>query len=214
MSSAPTTNNASAGQGFSGPADRLRARRDRIAAGGSHADSADGVGSAQRRLELVVEHRRQCLDDLGSAERRVLDLRAGLGPGMPLTRPQVARRLGLGVAQTGRIEQRGLRRLDALAGAGACGGVGGAVATAGPLTATSALMGGASGDMMPATDASSRFGVGGVVAHGGSDSGSGDRSGLDALPPPIGGGGEATLLVVLGLLVALALLVRRELSRR
>ncbi|HEU4702102.1 MAG TPA: hypothetical protein VFS37_06420, partial [Conexibacter sp.] len=64
-------------------------------------------------------------------------------------------------------------------------------------------------------DARPRFGVGGVVAHGGRESGadSGGRSGL-GLPPPIGSGGEANLLVVLGLLVVLALLVRRELQRR
>jgi hypothetical protein len=176
---------------------------------------AGGAQSAQRRLELAVEQGRQCLDDLGPGERRVLDLRAGLGPGMPLTRPQVARRLALGVAQTGRIERRGLRRLDALAGAGAgaCGGVGTAVATAGPPPATG-VPAGTIGDTTPASDAHPRFGVGGVVAHGGGESSSGGRSGLDALPPPIGDGGEATLLVALGLLVTLALLVRRELSRR
>jgi type IV secretory pathway VirB10-like protein len=57
-----------------------------------------------------------------------------------------------------------------------------------------------------------RFGVGGVVAHGNGKDGGG-HSGL-GLPPPIGNGGEATLLVGLGLLVALTLLVRRELLRQ
>ncbi|HEV7771691.1 MAG TPA: hypothetical protein VGO48_00230 [Conexibacter sp.] len=203
---------AVAGQGSSAPVDAaLRVRRDRIAAGGSPNRPVSWAG-AQRRLQLAVEHRRQCLDDLGPGEQRVLGLRAGIGPGAPLTRPQVARRLDLGVTQTGRIERRGLRRLDALAGDGACGGVGGAVATAGPLTAAD---GGA--DVTPGASSSHlrpRSGIGGVVAHGGGDTGSDGRSGFDALPPPIGDGGEATLLVALGLLVALALLVRRELSRR
>jgi hypothetical protein len=173
-----------------------------------------GGAVAQRRLETTVEQARQCLDDLGTGERRVLSLRAGVGPGVPLTRPQVARRLDLGVAQTGRIERRGLRRLDVLVGDGACGSVGGAIATFGPLTATGAATGADGGTTSAANalDLRPRGGVGGVVAHG--DPGSGSRSGFDALPPPIGDGGEATLLVALGLLVALALLVRRELSRR
>jgi hypothetical protein len=211
--SATSGSDMGAGQSASGPADALRARRYRIAAGGSLDHPAGRVGSAQRRLELAVEHARQCLDDLHRGERRVLDLRAGIGPGVPLTRPQTARRLDLGVAQTGRIERRGLRRLDALASAGACGGAGGAVASAGPLAATGALAGGAT-LVADASDSRSRFDVGGVVAHGGGDPASDGRSGLDALPPPIGDGGEATLLVALGLLVTLALLVRRELSRR
>ena len=72
----------------------------------------------------------------------------------------------------------------------------------------------ASDGRAPGADRRPRFGVGGVVAHGGGNDGSNDRRGFDALPPPIGDGGEPTLLVALGLLVALALLVRRELSRR
>jgi hypothetical protein len=142
----------------------------------------------------------------------VLGLRAGLGPDTPLTRPEVARRLDLGVAQTGRIERRGLRRLDTLVDDGACGGVG-TIPTAGTLAAADSFAV-VSDRYAPGADRRPHFGVGGVIAHGGDDSGSGGRSGFDALPPPIDDGGEATLLVALGLLVALALLVRRELSRR
>ncbi|MGN6187956.1 MAG: sigma factor-like helix-turn-helix DNA-binding protein [Conexibacter sp.] len=177
----------------------------------------DGSG---RDLEQIVTRARQCLDDLDARERRVLTLRAGLGPGAPLSRPQVARRLSLGVAQTGRIERRGLRRLDALAGAGACGG-GAAFRTAAPRAATDPF--GADGALSAAQgplgvaapgDGGPRFGVGGVVAHGGGDpAGEHAGSGL-SLPPPIGDGGEATLLIALGLVVAIALLVRRELLRR
>jgi hypothetical protein len=179
------------------------------------ASAGSGTGR-QHRLESAVMQLHQCLDDLGASERRVLSLRAGVGPGAPLTRSQVARRLDLGVGRTGRIERRGLRRLDGLAAAGACGTAGSGVAAMSllspvPLGATGAALG-TSADAAGALRPSSA--VGGVVAHGGGDEGSGGRSGFDALPPPIGDGGEATLLVALGLLVALALLVRRELLRR
>lgn len=204
---------SSAGQGSADPGDAPSViRGDRILAGGGGSfDRPMGGAITQRRLELAVERARQCLDDLGPGERRVLDLRAGVGPGTPLSRPRVARRLGLGLAQTRRIERRGLRRLDTLASAGACGG-----ATSGSLMAAGALAM-ANGDaplVAAVSDLPPRSGVGGVVAHGGGDPGASGRSGFDALPPPIGDGGEATLLVSLGLLVALALLVRRELSRR
>ena len=205
---------SSAGQGSAGPADAPSGvRGDRILAGGGWLGHPVAGVPAQRRLELAVERARQCLDDLGPGERRVLDLRAGVGPGTPLSRSQVARRLGLGVSQTRRIERRGLRRLDTLASAGACGG-----ATSGSLMAVGGLAI-ANGDatlVAEASDLRPRSGVGGVVAHGGDDPRAGGRSGsgFDPLPPPIGDGGEATLLVALCLLVALALLVRRELSRR
>jgi hypothetical protein len=210
-SGTPTSDGATGGHGSSGPADAPSTRRDRIVVGGTP-DHRRGRAVAQRWLEVAVAQGRQCLEDLSSGERRVLGLRAGLGPDAPLTRPEVARRLDLGVAQTGRIERRGLRRLDALVDDGACGGVG-TVSTAGTL-ATGGSFAVVSDGYAPGADRRPHFGVGGVVAHGGGDSGSGGRSGFDALPPPIGDGGEATLLVALGLLVALALLVRRELSRR
>ena len=177
--------------------------------GGTTRERSRGTRS-KAMVEQTVAELQPCLDRLGARERQVLSLRAGLGPRAPLSRPQVARRLDLGVAQTGRIERRGLRRLDRLAGAGACGG--GAADAASLPTANSAAAGQAGGS---SAGLAPRFGVGGVTAHGGDESGegSGGRSGL-GLPPPIGSGGEATLLVVLGLLVVLALLVRRELQRR
>jgi hypothetical protein len=153
---------------------------------------------------------------LSSAERRVLILRAGVGSRAALSRPQVARRLGLGVAQTRRIERRGLRRLDALAGAGRCGvgagagAGGGAVLLAawpggGSLTTGSALGGAVAGGAAdPARPAGRVEGV--------SESGGPSHSGPGL--PPFGQGRDFTLLIGLALLVALALLVRRELLRR
>jgi hypothetical protein len=58
-----------------------------------------------------------------------------------------------------------------------------------------------------------RFGIGGVVVRGGGNDDAGGRSGL-GLPPPIGDGDGATMLILLGLLVAVTLLVRRELLRQ
>ena len=180
--------------------------------------TSSGAASAAPRstadIKQTVAALHQCLGELGASERRVLVLRAGSGPGAPLTRRQVARRLDLGVTQTGRIERRGLRRLDRLAGDGACGGAaGGSEALSTNIAhsdATAIFAGGGAATGLP------RFGVGGVVAHGGGDDGSKDSGGRSALglPPPIGSGGEATLLVALGLLLVLALLVRRELPRR
>jgi hypothetical protein len=166
----------------------------------------------QHQLERTVARLSACLDDLGARERRVLALRAGLGPRPALSRPRVASRLGLGVAQTRRIERRALRSLGALDGAGRCGGGTGLVA---PL----ALFG-AAGVLVPTSagavrsDAAPRSAVGGVSASGvgaGGDNGSGLG---DALPPPLGRGSDWTLLILLMLLAMVGLLVRRELRRR
>jgi hypothetical protein len=174
---------------------------------------------AQHRLERTVARLRGCLGELGADERRVLALRAGLGPGAALSRPQVARRLGLGVARVGSIERRGLRRLGALDGASACAAAASTMSSL-PLVPPPAFLGVA--DAASASDVGAgarhgshpRFGVGGVVAHGGG----GGRSGFGALPP-IGPHDAATLLIALMLivsmlLVTLGLLVRRELKRR
>ena len=64
---------------------------------------------------------RACLDGLPTLERRVLVLRAGLGPGRPRARARVARVLDLSAARVRRLERRGLRRLRGLA-RGGCGG--------------------------------------------------------------------------------------------
>jgi len=165
---------------------------------------------SQSQLQRTVARLRGCLDRLTDEQRRVLSMRAGLGPRPALSRTQVARRLDLGLTQTRRVERRALRRLGALDGAGMCA----AAAAASPLDVLTGVLGlpaplgGVLGATAVRDRSPARSGVEGVSGAGG-----GDGGGL-ALPPPISEGGEATLLVALGLLVALALLVRRELLRR
>jgi hypothetical protein len=151
-----------------------------------------------------------CLDGLAAGERRVLVLRAGLGAAPALSRSDVARRLGLPVPQTGRIERRGLRRLEALDGAGRCDD--GRRAAASPFGVDNVDLAGGSG-LIPVGDGRAegsqpRSGVAGVSASGG---GGGDLG--DALPPPIGDGSDWTVLILLTLLAMVGLLVRRELRR-
>ncbi|HZV75282.1 MAG TPA: sigma factor-like helix-turn-helix DNA-binding protein [Conexibacter sp.] len=169
---------------------------------------------AQRRLERAVARLQACLSGLTERERRILTLRAGLGPGPALSRAQVARLLDLSLTRTGQIERRGLRRLGALDRAGRCAG-GGGVSTAwlwGSASGSTPLLATPTGGMEHAADPASRprFGIEGVIASGG---GSGRGSGFDALPPPLGHGSDETLLILLALLAALGLLVRWELRR-
>jgi DNA-directed RNA polymerase sigma subunit (sigma70/sigma32) len=69
-----------------------------------HETARDG-----RARLLATIHRlgwRGCAAALSTRERRVLELRLGLTTGVPVTQPQVARRLGLSVSGVARIEQR------------------------------------------------------------------------------------------------------------
>jgi hypothetical protein len=70
-------------------------------------------------LRDIVANRRACLEDLSSLERRVLVLRAGVGPSPPLSRASVARRLRVTVRRVARVERAGLRRLLGLCRGGA-----------------------------------------------------------------------------------------------
>jgi RNA polymerase primary sigma factor len=54
------------------------------------------------------------LDQLGATERRVLELRYGLGTDMPLTAAETARALGVKPHQVRQVEDRALRALGAL----------------------------------------------------------------------------------------------------
>ncbi|HEX7291712.1 MAG TPA: hypothetical protein VF250_11365, partial [Conexibacter sp.] len=147
---------------------------------------------------------------LAPTQRRVLVLRTGLGPRDALSRDRVARRLDLGLAQTRRIERRGLRRLSALDAAGRCVGDGGGAALA------SAPLG-----MPPGAALAAAAGAGAVLGQPRGDvkgvSGSGGGGGpslADVLPPPLGEGSDWTLLILLMLAAMVALLVRRELRRQ
>jgi hypothetical protein len=169
-------------------------------------------GSLTRtQLARVVAGLRGCLGQLPREQRRVLVLRAGVGPRPGLSRSQVARRLGLGVAQTRRIERRALRRLGALDGAGRCVAGGGAV-TSGALLA-SAAFGLSNGSVSrPADGGRPRGGVEGVSDSGGRDDG-GSALGA-ALPSPLGRGSDWTLLLLLTVAALVVLLMRRELRRQ
>ena len=69
------------------------------------------VERADRRVRRAVVRYEGCLADLPVRQRRVLRLRAGIGPPPPASRTTVARRLDLEVAQVRRAERRGVRAL-------------------------------------------------------------------------------------------------------
>ena len=73
----------------------------------AHAD----VVAGERRDQLAA-----LIDHLGPRERRVLELRFGLGDHKPLTAREAARELGTTPAKLGLVEDRALRRLRALPG--------------------------------------------------------------------------------------------------
>jgi hypothetical protein len=123
--------------GRSAPTSLARSRRTSAASGGSASSRATGrsrvataaaAGPAahrravrrERRLRQVVGRLRGCLDGLPVLERRVLILRAGVGPGDPRSRARVARATDLSTRRVARLERRGLRRLRGLA-RGGCG---------------------------------------------------------------------------------------------
>jgi hypothetical protein len=74
----------------------------------------------ERRLRRAVARLSGCLSAIGALQRQVLVLRAGVGPGAPLSRRAMAARLDAGVQQVARAERRGLRELRDAARAGGC----------------------------------------------------------------------------------------------
>jgi hypothetical protein len=78
------------------------------------------VQRRDKRLRETVAKTSGCLDDLASAERRVLTLRAGVGAGRPQSRRGVARRLDISVRRVARLENAGLRHLRRLGARGGC----------------------------------------------------------------------------------------------
>jgi hypothetical protein len=74
----------------------------------------------QQRLERVVRRRSACLPGLPSAQRRVVVMRSGFGPGGPRARPNVARMLNTGVRRVARLEQQAIEALGRDGPGGAC----------------------------------------------------------------------------------------------
>ena len=112
-----TGGESSAGAG--GSANTRSSTRSRIT------DSASAAchGAAQRRecvLRETVARSSACLDDLSSAQRRVLMLRAGAGAGPPRSRGGVAKKLRISERRVARLERTGLSRRARSARQGAC----------------------------------------------------------------------------------------------
>jgi hypothetical protein len=138
--SAPSSSAGSTGSATSG-ADTAAAPG--ATAGGSASPVTSGSGSAgagarrhssnalsdspaakvrrrERALRRAVLRFQGCLSQVPRSERRVLTLRAGVGPARPHSRTEVARITHLRRSRVVTLERRGLRRLHALGRSGDC----------------------------------------------------------------------------------------------
>jgi hypothetical protein len=187
------------------------------------------VQRRDKRLRETVAKTSGCLDDLSSAERRVLTLRAGVGAGRPQSRRGVARRLDISVRRVARLEKAGLRHLRRLGARGGCAPASTTVVS-GATAPTSAV---AAVEPRDRDDGESG-GQGGGDERADSGGGGGDDRGGTGTPedegPPPGSGGVAgvsgtnqpgaadgfSLILPLGalalLLAALAVLLLRRRS--
>jgi hypothetical protein len=170
----------------------------------------------------VVRRLGACLPAIDSTQRRVLVLRAGLGPAPAHSRGQVAQRLGIRVARVAQLERRGirtLRRLDratncapgagptpaaegvsVLAGLGAPFGL----AAASPLGgATTVLAANGSGSAAPAAGGGGTARGTRAPARGGVDSAAAEQPATMLPPPPASPGDRTPVFVLLGLLILL-----------
>jgi hypothetical protein len=190
------------------------------------------VRRADRRVRRLVARYAGCLSGLPARQRRVLRLRAGIGPREPATRAAVARRLDLPVARVRVAERRGLRALRrsgrdgcaaAVDGAGADPGLATGPAGDGPAAASAVLASGTGGGEEgngAGAGGGERDASGGSAdgAGGGTDEGdgaAGDVRGVTATSPPVSSPGTDVTLVLLalvmaGLLVGAARIIRRE----
>lgn len=162
---------------------------------------------AERRLQRAVGRLSGCLDELSTDQRRVLELRAGLGPMRAHSRRGVARILDVRVRRVRRLERRGLRQARVLSRAGGCSGAGAGTATAsgGALGADIITPpGGGGGGDTAADDGAGKPATG---APDGTPGDSGDVRGesQSELPPLLGGDradpGGVSLAIGIGLIV-------------
>ena len=135
---------------------------------GSEPVRARSERRADRRVRRLVARYGDCLQQLTARQRRVLRLRAGVGPREPATRAAVARRLELPIARVRRAERRGLRTLRRT-GRDGCGAVSDGAGAEPALTGA--------GDGAAAASAVLASGSGGGDDGGGSATGSGDPAG-------------------------------------
>ncbi len=161
-------------------------------------------------MRQAIQQYGACLHVLTTRQRRVLRLRAGVGPAEPATRVEVARRLDLSVRRVRRVERRGLRVLKSAGRRGcaeaapsvteeeafAIGGAVGVVLTGGVASGSAGAPGSSPAD---GRDDSTGGGKGDAAGSSGSNE-SGGVKGIAATgaPPATGSTGIAlTLLVVL-----------------
>jgi hypothetical protein len=168
-----------------------------------------------RALRHVVLSFQNCLGSVPRTERRVLELRAGVGVAHTRSRAQVARITGTTRRHVGRLERRGLHRLRALGRAGTC--------ARGADTATTQVPVATAGAMSPPTSADTARGAGvptsARTSHGSGESKtSGGESALQtAIERPVIRGLGHTLdlgpLLVAFALGGLTFMIARELRR-
>jgi hypothetical protein len=82
--------------------------------------TATETRKGDRALRRAVLNLQECLGSVPHRERRVLELRAGVGDKRTRSRAEVARLTGLHRKTVARLERRGLKRLYKLANAGSC----------------------------------------------------------------------------------------------
>jgi hypothetical protein len=108
------------GQAASGGQNGLPAGGSRASVARRRARLAPPAGPGQQRLERVVRRRSACLPGLPSAQRRVVVLRSGFGPGGPQARPAVAEMLHTGVRRVAHLERQAIRALGTEGPGAAC----------------------------------------------------------------------------------------------
>jgi hypothetical protein len=141
----------------------------------SSTPAASAVRRREHRLRRIVRRLDACLPEIAAAQRRVLVLRAGVGPAPVRSRAQVARRLGVPVARVARLERRGVRTLRRLDRATNCAPGAGPAPAAGGVS----VLAGLAAPSFGATTAAA-LGAGAALhadaAPGGASTGSGDGS--------------------------------------
>jgi sigma-70-like protein len=81
-----------------------------------------------------------CLGNVPQTERRVLELRAGVGISRARTRAEVARLTGLPRKRVARLEHRGLKRLQSLSDVGSCTAAASATSAGAPIGVAGGLV--------------------------------------------------------------------------
>jgi hypothetical protein len=215
------------GSGSSTPRKRTSSSSPATRSAGHTAPSGGKEEPAERRereLRETVAAANSCLGELDPAQRRVITLRAGVGPGPPRSRGGVAKRLDISVRRVVRLERAGLKRLKSLTENGRCVPLeqGSGTATAGVVAAGSLSAIVTSGKSGNDTDKSKspkggRDGSGSGRDEGGSSTGNGgegtgdDRGGVagrSITSLPVAAGSGASWLIILVALVLLALAAR------